>query len=95
MSDSGNKPPEQPLTYQKARDRAFMLPLVGLILLIPPFADIFQLDTNVFGLPFTVLYLFAVWALLILGAAVLSRQLHEQEDYDRDDYDGGTDAGPD
>jgi hypothetical protein len=44
-------------------------------LLLPPFADIFQLEVNVGGLPFTAVYLFGVWAALILGAVIISRQL--------------------
>ena len=67
---------DQPLSQRKARDRALILPLVGFILLTPPVAGIFQLDAKIAGLPFTVLYLFAVWAMLIAGAAALSpRQL--------------------
>ena len=62
---------------RKARDQAFILPFVGLVLLIPPFANIFQIDTLVAGIPLTALYLFLVWALLIIGAAFLSRKLHE------------------
>jgi len=69
-------PADQPLRHRKARDRALILPLVGLILLTPPVAGIFQLDAKIAGVPFTAVYLFAVWALLIAGAAALSRQLH-------------------
>lgn len=69
--------PDQPLLHRKARDRALILPLVGLILLTPPFAGIFQLDVKIAGVPFTVIYLFVVWAILIAGAAMLSRQLRD------------------
>ncbi len=68
---------DQPLRHRKARDRALILPLAGVILLTPPVAGIFQLDAKIAGMPFTVLYLFAVWAILIAGAAALSRQLRD------------------
>jgi len=77
---------DQPLRHRKARDRALILPLAGLILLIPPVAWAFHLDARIAGVPFTLVYLFAVWALLIAGAAVLSRRL-------RDDGDPGGDPG--
>jgi hypothetical protein len=68
---------DQPLRHRKTRDRALILPLVGLILLTPPLAGIFQLDAKIAGVPFTAIYLFAVWGLLIAGAAALSRQLRD------------------
>lgn len=68
---------EEPLSIRKARDRAFILPLVGLVFLMPPFASIFQLDILVMGIPFTTLYLFTVWTVLIGCAALLSGKLQE------------------
>lgn len=68
---------ERALLHRKARDRAIILLAVGLALLFPPFAGIFQLDTRIAGVPFTALYLFVVWGLLIAGAAALSRRLSE------------------
>ena len=71
---------DQPLRHRKARDRALILPLVGLILLTPPIAGIFQLDAKIAGMPFTGVYLFLVWAILIAGAAMLSRQLRDHDE---------------
>jgi hypothetical protein len=68
---------DQPLRHRKSRDQALILPLVGLILLTPPVAGIFQLDAKIAGVPFTAVYLFAVWALLIACAAALSRRLRD------------------
>lgn len=68
---------ESPWSHSKARDRALLLPLLGLVALLPPIAGIFQLDFTIAGIPFLVLYLFTVWALLIAGAALLSRRLHD------------------
>ena len=66
---------DQPLRDRKTRDRALILPLVGLILLMPPFATIFRIDGTIGGVPSTLVYVFAVWAALIAGAVALSRRL--------------------
>ena len=60
---------------RKTRDRAFVILMLGIVLLMPPVAGIFEIEARVFGLPATLLYLFAVWAGLILAAAVLARSL--------------------
>ncbi len=70
MTASTNVRADEPLRHRKTRDRA-------LILLIPPVAGVFHLDTKIAGVPFTLVYLFAVWALLIAGAAALSRRLRD------------------
>ena len=77
MTDRMRDRADQPLLHRKTRDRALILPLAGLILLTPPVAGIFQLDAKIAGLPFTGVYLFVVWALLIAGAAALSRRLRD------------------
>ena len=63
------------LLHRKTRDRALILPLMGLILLTPPVAGIFELDVKLVGVPFTIIYLFTVWAGMILGTALLARRL--------------------
>ncbi len=77
--------PDQPLRQRKARDRALILPLVGLLLFTPPVAGIFEVEARVGGVPFLLVYLFAVWAVLIAGAAGLARRLR--------DIDAAGDAG--
>ena len=76
MKDAARSRVDRSLSHRKSRDRALILPLVGLILLMPPIAGIFQFDAKLAGVPVTVLYLFAVWALLIAGAS-LSRNLRD------------------
>jgi hypothetical protein len=71
------EPAEKPLRDQKSRDRALILPLVGVILLLPPVGGIFVLEGTVAGLPATLAYVFGVWALLIAGAAALARRLRD------------------
>lgn len=82
MTASANDRADEPLRHRKTRDRALILPLAGLILLTPPVAGVFHLDAKIAGIPFTVVYLFAVWALLIAGAAALSRRLRDGDDPD-------------
>ena len=66
---------DPPLRREKSRDRAVVLPLVGLALLLPPVARIFEIDARIGDLPFPALYLFGVWAVLIVGALVLAPSL--------------------
>ena len=64
MRANRGQPMERPLSPGKARDRALVLPVVGVFLLLPPVAQMFHLDVRVLSVPFTALYLFGVWALL-------------------------------
>lgn len=79
MSRHTGSASEQAFFSKKARDRSVILLLVGLALLVPPFAGIFQLDVRIAGIPFTALYLFLVWGMLIAGAAALSRRLRDDQ----------------
>lgn len=65
---------------RKARDRSLALLLVGTIALMPPIAGIFLIDGTIFGVPFTLIYVFFVWALLVAGAAALSRTLRDSDE---------------
>jgi hypothetical protein len=88
MNDESHDP-SRPLSDRKTSDRALVLLLVGCLLLTPPLAGIFQLDIRVLGIPFTGFYLFAVWGALIAGAAVLSRRMQKNADWENSE-----DAGP-
>ena len=77
-----SEPTTPPRKVRQARDRAMILPIVGLALLLPPFATIFAIDLKIAGIPLTVLYLFTVWAALIAGAALLARPLSQAESSD-------------
>ena len=65
---------------RKTRDRALIVLLIGIALLMPPMAGIFHLDTKILGLPATLVYLFSVWAGLIIATAILSRALRKAND---------------
>ncbi|MEM7058351.1 MAG: hypothetical protein AAF557_12230 [Pseudomonadota bacterium] len=60
---------------RKTRDRAFIVLIMGIVLLMPPLAGIFQIDARILGLPATLVYLFLVWAGLILATSMLARAL--------------------
>ena len=84
--------PDRPLSNSKTRERAFILPLVGLLLLTPPLAGIFQLDLRLMGIPFTAIYLFAVWSILIAGAAILARHLQKSGEWENADTESADEA---
>jgi hypothetical protein len=66
--------PEQP-DRQRIRDAATALPFVAAALLMPPLIGIFVSSIAPGGIPLIVLYIFTVWAMVILGAFVLARRL--------------------
>ena len=71
---------------RKIRDRSLVLLLIAMLLLMPPVAPLFHVDSKLFGLPATLIYVFALWALLILGARLLAKPLQrttEQADTTR------------
>lgn len=64
---------------RKIRDRSIALLLVGTILLLPPIAGISLTDGKIAGVPVSLLYIFVVWAFLIVGAAILARPLRNSQ----------------
>lgn len=54
--------------------------VIGAVLLLPPVAGIFLIDGSIADLPIPMLYVFAVWIILIAAAAALSRSLREEGD---------------
>ncbi|HEX2531728.1 MAG TPA: hypothetical protein VHK70_09695 [Burkholderiaceae bacterium] len=58
-----------------ASDAAGVLPLFGLFLLMPPIITVFAAQLDLGGIPLVVIYVFSVWAMLILCAALLARRL--------------------
>ncbi|QRZ15046.1 hypothetical protein JWJ88_19070 [Paracoccus methylovorus] len=59
----------------RQRDAGFVLPLFGALLLLPPFINLFLVRRLLWGIPLEVIYLFAVWVGLVVGAWRLSRVL--------------------
>ncbi len=63
------------LSRDKTRNLALLLPVFGLFLLMPPAVLAFGMPRTLGGVPLIVLYIFAVWAFLIVSAAFLARRL--------------------
>lgn len=59
----------------RARSAAVVLPLLGLFLLVPPLIALFAVPVRIAGVPLIVVYLFGVWLVLVLVAALLARWL--------------------
>ena len=59
----------------KARQIVLCLPLFGLILFLPPAIRVFAVPATIMGVPLIVIYVFGIWAALIIGAAIFARHL--------------------
>jgi hypothetical protein len=60
---------------RKLESAALFLTIAGALLIMPPVAVVFQIERRILGLPSEVIYLFLVWAALVLGAWWLSKRL--------------------
>jgi hypothetical protein len=60
---------------RKLESAALFLSILGVLLILPPLAVVFQLERRVFGVPLEVIYLFVCWLGLIAGAYWLGRRL--------------------
>ena len=67
---------------RRLRDLATVLPLALLLLVVPPYIRIFDQDSWLGGVPLLLVYIFGLWALVILASGLLSRGLvrHEMTD---------------
>jgi hypothetical protein len=74
-----NTTPDHGPEQRRLRDRSAVVLLLGLLLLMPPLAIVFHLETKIAGIPFTLVYLFGVWAILILAAMRISRRMQDDE----------------
>ncbi|HTN67393.1 MAG TPA: hypothetical protein VL051_14555, partial [Burkholderiaceae bacterium] len=59
----------------RASDAAVVLPLLGLFLLMPPIITLFASQLDLGGIPLIAIYVFGVWAALIVCAALLAQRL--------------------
>jgi len=88
-------PADPGLGVRKARDAALALPLVGVILTMPPVAQIFAIDLRIAGIPVVVAYIFGVWILLVLGARATGQRILDSETAPEPRAQPGEDAGQD
>jgi hypothetical protein len=56
-----------------------LLTVFGGMLMLPPMVYVFNQPITHFGIPQIVFYLFAIWLLLIIGMALLTRALPPDE----------------
>lgn len=64
-----------PVERRKLQSAMLVLTLFGALLMLPPMVYVFNQKLNHFGIPQIVIYLFAVWLLLIVGTAMLNHFL--------------------
>ena len=76
---------DQDRRNRKTRDRAGVLSILAVLLVLPPVVNMVLLEGRVLGLPFTLVYIFGVWAMLIGLAASLSRGLLKLPEMRSDD----------
>jgi Na+-driven multidrug efflux pump len=60
---------------RKVREIALMLPAIGVVLLLTPILKAFTTDDETSSLTDSLLFIFGVWAILIVAAFFLSRVL--------------------
>lgn len=77
---------------QGTRDAATVLPFVAVFLFLPPVILVFAAPALIFGIPLIVVYIYGVWAAVILAALLLARRLEraEREAGDEPDADLNT-----
>ncbi len=80
------------LSRRKTRDKSVALLIIGVVLLMPPIVRTSLFEGNIFGIPYTVFYMFSVWAFLIVGAAIMAPRLRDNDKSRQGDKIG---QGPD
>lgn len=63
---------------RRMREFALLVPLIGFVLFLTPILNVFTSDGDRPFLTPLVLYIFGVWASLILGAFLIARRLAEE-----------------
>ena len=80
-------------TRTKVRDAVALMVLLGTWLVMPPMLDVVNQPTTVFGIPTIVVYVFAVWAGLILFTRLVAtragRALEREERMPEPEGEGG------
>ncbi|MEL6233317.1 MAG: hypothetical protein AAFR46_02805 [Pseudomonadota bacterium] len=66
---------------RRRRELAVILPVLGAFLLVSPVIKVFAAPVALGGIPLIVLYIFGVWAFVIIATAALTRRnLHQASD---------------
>lgn len=67
---------------RKLESAALFISLLGVLLILPPLAVMFQLERRFLGVPLEVIYLFVCWLTLIGAAYWLGRKLPREPEAD-------------
>ena len=65
-----------------AHDAAKILPVAAAVLLLPPFILIFAAPASIAGVPLIVVYLFGIWAAIVLAAWLVARRVEPHDSPD-------------
>ncbi|UUP18310.1 hypothetical protein [Nitratireductor thuwali] len=79
---------------RSTRDAAVLLPVAAAALLLPPFILVFAAPVYIAGVPLIVVYVFSVWAGVVLCAWLLARRHAEAPDGMDAAAEAETAAGP-
>lgn len=60
---------------KRLRDIALLVPIGGLLLFLPPYVQIFDHPSTLFGIPLLHVYIFSAWAIGIAITAVIARHI--------------------
>lgn len=66
-------------SYDQLNERAFILPVLGFIILTPPLLLVFNISSELFGIPVLYLYAFFAWAILIFAGKLLADKLQKED----------------
>ncbi|HEY9009544.1 MAG TPA: hypothetical protein VIN06_00860 [Devosia sp.] len=68
------------MTRGKLISAALFFGILGTMLLMPPLVLLFNVEVRFFGVPVEVIYLFAVWLVLVLGTAWFAYRLPDDRE---------------
>ena len=74
---------------RKLVSAALFVTVFGTLLLLPPLANVFQLQRRFLGVPAELIYLFVCWVGLVGAAFWLSRRLPREPEAERGNGDDG------
>lgn len=73
------------MTRSKLTSAALFFCILGTMLLLPPLVLLFNVRARLFGVPAEVIYLFAVWLVLVAGTAWFAPRMPHGADEKADD----------
>lgn len=80
MSEPETGPVARSARQRKMRDIAWLLPLLGIFLFLTPLPYIFTGPQTAFGMPLIFVFLYGVWAALIIASRAVARRIGETQE---------------